>query len=267
MTTIETQKLADSFNKDGYLVLKNFFSAEEMPPLLEAIKNAKCAEDSALGLSKGSMVFRSNVFYKDKYIQRFISQQKIIDLLKTIAGKDIWARWDQAVGKGPNSGVFPWHQDNGYNQLEHQHYQLWVAITQSNSENGTIKLCPGSHTSGIFQHKFDGAHLYYDGDVSNSIMLVAEPGDAILFSSYLLHATVANTTKNDTRWAYVIEYMSLDNFDHTVKSPYFVVAKDGLSTQKFIYIHPSITFKDIKKISVSKFNSAKRKLKKLLPSN
>ena len=245
MSNIDIEELKSSFNNDGYVLIKNVFSAGEMPPLLDAIKNAERDEDVANpGLSKGSMEFRSNLFYKSKFIQNFVSQQKIIDFLKPIAGENIWTRWDQAVGKGPNSPLFPWHQDNGYNKLTHEHFQFWVAVTKSTPENGTILISPGSHKHKMLPHISDGKHMHYDGEVTNAIMIEAEPGDVLIFSSFTLHATVPNTTKDDTRWAYVIEYMSLNDFDPTVKAPYFVVARNGKSVQEFIKKHPAKPLKD-----------------------
>lgn len=264
MAVIDIEKLKKCFNDDGYAVVKNFFSAEEMPPLLEEIETAECIEtisNPAKTLSKGNMIFRSNLFYKSKKIQDFISQQKIIDLLKNFAGNNIWARWDQAVGKGPNSDTFPWHQDNGYSRLPHQYFQLWIAVTKSTAENGTILISPGSHKLGHLPHKMDGRHLLYDGEVANPIMIEAEQGDVIIFSSFTLHATMPNITKHDTRWAYVIEYISLDHYDPIVPCPYFVVARNGRSTQEFINKHPALKFKD--KI-MNKLKSTKNQFNNLL---
>lgn len=239
---VDVEKLKSSFDNDGYVVIKNVFSPEEMPPLLDAIVNADRYENTSNpGLTKGTMEFRSNTFYKSEFIQNFISQQKIIDLLKPIAGENIWTRWDQAVGKGPNAPFFPWHQDNGYNKLPIEHYQLWIAITKSTQENGTILISPGSHKHRMLSHHSDGQFEHYEGEVTNAIMIEAEPGDVLIFSSFTLHATLPNITKDDTRWVYVVEYMSLNDFDPTVNSPYFVVARDGKSTQDFTTRHPGNT--------------------------
>ena len=96
----------------------------------------------------------------------------------------------------------------------------------------------------MMPHNSDGQFEHYIGDITNAIMIEAEPGDVLIFSSFTLHATLENTTKNDTRWAYVVEYMSLDDFDPTVNSPYFVVARDGKSSPEFVVSHPASTLSD-----------------------
>jgi hypothetical protein len=61
----------------------------------------------------------------------------------------------------------------------------------------------------------------------------AKQGDVILFSSWLLHYTTPNASGTD-RWAYVVEYMSLDDYDPLVGAPYFVVAEGGVPTPRFV---------------------------------
>lgn len=231
-------QLKSDFENNGFIVLKNFFAQDEMPALLDYILQAEPSEGQG-GLSKGAMQFRSNLFYKSKKIQHFITQQKIVNVLKHIIGNDVWIRWDQAVGKGPGAPVFPWHQDNGYNELSCQHYQLWIAVTKSTEQNGTILISPKSHLSGRLPHTFDGKHTCYQGEVDQSLMIEAEPGDVLLFSSLTLHKTLPNVTTDDVRWAYVLEFMSLKDYDPSVPKPYFVVSKDGKPYGKFVHQHPA----------------------------
>jgi uncharacterized protein (DUF1919 family) len=103
---LDYSSLKSEFSKNGFVVLKHFFPKEDMPALLDAILQAKAAEGEG-GLSKGTMQFRSNLFYNSPFIQSFISQKKVVDFLQNIIGTDFWIRWDQAVGKGPRSPVFP----------------------------------------------------------------------------------------------------------------------------------------------------------------
>lgn len=230
--------LASEFVENGYVVLRQFFTQSEMSALLDYILQAEASEGQG-GLSKGAMQFRSNLFYKSKNIQAFITQHKIVNVLKHLIGNDCWIRWDQAVGKGPGAPVFPWHQDNGYNELSCEHYQFWIAVTKSTEQNGTILISPESHRKGRLPHTFDGKHTCYRGPVDQSMMIEAEPGDVLLFSSLTLHKTLPNITANDIRWAYVLEFMSLKDYDPGVPKPYFVVSKDGKPFGEFVHHHPA----------------------------
>src|SRR5690606_40313037 len=49
--------------------------------------------------------------------------------------------------------IFQWHQDNAYNGLPVEHFQLWIALTETRNANGTLWLAPGSHKRGQLPHE------------------------------------------------------------------------------------------------------------------
>jgi ectoine hydroxylase-related dioxygenase (phytanoyl-CoA dioxygenase family) len=223
-------QLLKDFKEQGFVLIRNFFSPEEIDFLLKRIQDSKSSSSEIL--TRGAMTFRSQIFMHDASVQEFVSQQKIIDFLRIFAGPDIWIRWDQAVAKGPGADVFPWHQDNGYNGLRSEFYQFWISLTKTTEDNGALLLKPGSHRQSL-PHQKIGKEMVYSGSVSDPVLINAEPGDIVLFSSFMLHSTTPNITQSD-RWAYVIEYMRLDDYDPTLKPPYFVVSRNGKSCMDFV---------------------------------
>lgn len=227
--------LQAAYKKDGYIILRNFFSEAETKRLFEDIQSAELRYGHDV-LTNGGLTFNSSIFFKSEKLQAFISQQKIIDLLKDIVGPDIWVRWDQAVAKQPGAKVFPWHQDNSYSRVKDPHHQLWIALTEATPENGGLWLQPGSHQRPL-PHKRIGHEQVYDGTPESPIFIAAQPGDVVLFSSFTLHCTTPNTT-NAARWTYVIEYMSAHHYDPYLEPPYLMVAKGGLSHPEFVNSYP-----------------------------
>ncbi|MGG6293726.1 phytanoyl-CoA dioxygenase family protein [Leptolyngbya sp. AN02str] len=223
--------LKDQFDQDGFVILRSFFSEQEAQTLLDIIQTCPHPTNKDR-LTKGAMTFYSNVYRYSKEMQAFAAQQKIVNVLKELSGPDIWMRHDQAVAKGPGADTFPWHQDNGYNKLKDGHYQFWIALTEMNQDNGGLWLQPGSHKM-ILPHKKVGNEQVYDGIPENPVAIEAKPGDVIIFSSFCLHSTTPNITQKQ-RWAYVLEYMSLDHFDPFLEPPYFIIAKDGKSCPEFV---------------------------------
>lgn len=228
----EKASLIEQFKTKGYVKYKNLFTQDEAEALIAKIKAAETI-DGVSALNKGAMTFYSGVYAKSSELQEIVSAPRVVNLLQQIIGPDFWVRWDQAVAKGPGAGVFPWHQDNAYNYLQDEHYQLWIALTKTTEDNGGLWLVP-KHQNKVLPHDRVGNHMVFKGKPENPILIEAEPGDAILFSSLTLHSTTPNQTQ-DTRWAYVIEYMSCQDFDPTVKSPYFVVARDGKPAPQFVH--------------------------------
>ena len=230
--------LARQFDNDGYVVSRRLFSTDQMRDFIAEIQSFELKSDRAEPLDQGGMRFYSDIFRRSALIRRFITQPALIDFLSRVAGPDLWVRWDQAVAKGPNSGVFAWHQDNGYNRLPQQHYQVWIALSEMTKDNGGLWLVPGSHKQrmphGRIANHFAavGSERYDDPD-SGRVFIEAEAGDVVIFSSLTLHKTYENVTAN-ARWAYVAEVMRLGDFDPTIKPPYFLAARGGRPVGEFV---------------------------------
>lgn len=223
---------SEEFKKNGYLELRAFFSPAEVQSILRSVQNAKQCEKGRDRLNDNGLIFNHNLYFHNPDIQKFVSQQKMIDVIKPLAGPDIWIHWDQLVTKQPGGVEFPWHQDNGYNGLKNEHFQFWIALSDSHPENGGLWLSPGSHKKGIRPHAWVGKHKVYQGEIKGELPIYARAGDAIIFSSLLLHRTKPNTT-NVMRYAYVVEYMSTKHYDPHLSAPYFMVAKNGVSRPSF----------------------------------
>jgi len=224
---LEPAERARAFREQGYLVERGFFSPGEATGLIDEIVAADASDPHSSPLSRGSMSFYSNVFQRSRRLRAFVSQQRLIDLLTPLAGPNLFIRWDQAVDKGPGAPVFPWHQDNGYSRLRDAYFQLWIALSAGTKTNGGLWVAPGSHRSHL-PHRRVGTHMAALEAPPDPVLIEAEPGDVVVFSSLLLHSTEANTSE-ENRWAYVVEYMSTRHFDPSIDPPYFTVAKKGRS--------------------------------------
>jgi hypothetical protein len=219
------------FQQEGYVVARGMFSAPEMQRFIAEVRGSEESRRGSESLDEGQMRFYSNIFQENGTIRSFITHQAIIDFLTPVVGPDMWVRWDQAVAKGPRSGVFPWHQDNGYNRLPTEHFQLWIALSEMTPENGGLWIVPGSHKRRL-RHRKIGRHMEaddsrrYDAPDAAKTFISAAAGDVVLFSSLALHKTYENATDR-ARWAYVAEFMRSSDFDPTVRRPYFNAARDG----------------------------------------
>lgn len=251
--------MQQEFKKNGFVYLKNVFSKDEITQLETDLKDAAATKSGNDVLDKGNLKFHALLMHRSEKIREFISQAKIVDLLSPIAGPDIWVRWDQAVEKQPGAGTFPWHQDNQYSSLKDQHFQFWISMTSMTADNGGLWVVPGSH-KGLLKFESDDSHVVYKGNTDNKVFISAEPGDVVIFSSFLLHSTTPNITQN-SRWAYVVEYMQLGTIDPYIDAPYLVVAKQGKPHLEYVEKLPNQTsFKNR-----FKYTNVKQMLKEALP--
>ena len=218
--------LLAEFREQGFVRVRGFLSGAEVAELRAAIEAAPVEDPAENPLSLDGMRFASNVYRCSEALQRFLSSEPVIGLVGAVGGPDLWVRWDQAVWKEHGAPEFPWHQDNGYTGLDATHLQLWVALTPMTEANGGLLVCPGGHLR-LLEHRTVGGHVAADppGPI---VTIDAEPGDVILFSSYLPHATTPNTT-GDARLSYVAEFLPLGCQDRSVEPPHLVVARGGRS--------------------------------------
>lgn len=221
------------FLEQGYLIERGFFSMQEVAEVLAEIRafEEPCKKRGAG--ERGGIIFTIESFRRSEVVRRFVSQQRLIDYLVPVAGPDLWVRWDQAVTKQPGAGVFHWHQDNAFTKLHTQHFQLWVALTESHNRNGGLWLAPGSHKRGSLPHAKLPGQRAVRSSVGESICVDASAGDMILFSSLLLHRTGPNEAETD-RTAFVVEYLPLLDYDYSAVGPFFVVAEEGKGHPHFV---------------------------------
>lgn len=215
------------FEDQGYVLQRGFLSADEIEALREALREAQQVAAESDVLDRKGMTFKHNLWKASPKLREFITSPKVVGFLCDIVGPDLWVRWDQTIEKQPGGAAFPWHQDNGYNGLLDMHFQLWIALTPMTIDNGGLWLQPGSHKLGKVTHESIGSHVYNPGDESKEVLVPAEPGDALLFSSFMLHKTNENVTEDQTRMAYVIEYMRLGDVDPFIEAPYLIAARGG----------------------------------------
>jgi len=230
----EVARWRDEWDRLGFVVLPGLLDQPDVAALLHAVRHAEPLDPRPNPLSSGAMEFRSNLFHRSAPIRTFLGDPRLVAVITALLGRDVWCRWDQAVSKRPGAGWFPWHQDNGYTQLDAVHLQLWVALTPSYRRNGGLLVAPGAHRQRL-PHTWQGDHVVTEPG-QPVVAIDAEPGDVVAFSSLLPHATGPNTSHED-RWAYVAEFLPLDAPDEAVAPPHLVVARDG---------QPSIGLEDLR---------------------
>lgn len=241
--TIEiTNEQLKQYEEQGYIVFEQLFSDEEIDHIraivdeldeeAEEVLKAKAKSGDFIS-SAGVINFNWNINFRHPDLQKFIADQRFVDLTTAILGSDTKLYWDQSVYKRPEGDRdFPWHQDNGYVPTDPVHYlTCWLALEDATLENGCIWVQPGTHHKGFVPHiKTDIGLICYYGD-NEGIPVELKKGSMVAFHSLLFHRSTPNRSLN-TRKGYVIQY-SIDGSRHPVTGEVFrngpLIAKDGKS--------------------------------------
>jgi len=215
---IVTDEQRQQFREQGYFLLPNAFAAAEIDALTERLDRFAEAHEAQLlargaeGISRPSEIsFTSHLAEHDPQIMAFATQEAFISLATTLISPDVSLYWDQSVYKKPETHRdFPWHQDNGYTQIEPQEYlTCWVALVDANVQNGCIWVLPGSHTDGVVEHRDTpiGKQCYFGDDPGVAVEL--PKGGMAVFSSLLFHRSGPNLS-NTIRKSYILQYSAAD---------------------------------------------------------
>ena len=217
----EFRDLVEAYRRDGFVHLHGFVPPGLVRTLTTTIESTPERDPGPNPLTLDTMRFASNLFYASPPLQAWLSSPGLVALLCAMRGPDLWVRWDQAVWKGNGAPLFPWHQDNGYTELDVEHTQVWLALTPMNAENGGLQVVPGAHVDRL-EHCWVGDHVQcWTPDVAEergAISITAAPGDVVVFSSWLPHATTPNVT-GEQHLAYVAEFLPVRDSDGLGAAP------------------------------------------------
>lgn len=230
-----TSEQVQTYNRDGYLVIKNFCSRAEVDKLYDVALKDNAMADNALDLNDQSgKKTRLSLWYKPGndvfgYLTR---SEKMVSSVASLLNNDtpVCHFHSKLMQKEPRvGGAWEWHQDYGYwyksqFMFPDQLISVMVALTPANKENGCLQVIKGSHKLGRVNHGFAGEQVGADMVmVENALRTMElvyceiEPGDALFFHSNLLHRSEANLSDHP-RWSIISCYSSQSNLAYNEPS-------------------------------------------------
>ena len=152
-----------------------------------------------------SKIFR---LHRDPVFNEWITSEAVTEIASDIVGSEnVDCFLSQFIFKNPGAWGQPWHQDSHYFLFGPENggrpiVGLWLAVTEATLENGCLNVVPGSHKEPVHEHVDDrrpGANYGYreivDYDFSNSVPVLMNPGDLLVFDSHLMHRSTDNESK------------------------------------------------------------------------
>lgn len=232
--SLNASQIAD-YNRDGYIVVKNLFSAEEVGKLYHTAlensvmqKNAMDLNDQTGKKTKLSLWFTPG----DDVFGYLIRSERMVNSVWRLLQEEspVCHFHTKLMQKEPKvGGAWEWHQDYGYwykNQFifPNQLMSVMIALTPANKENGCLQVIKGSHKMGRVNHGFAGEQVGADMEMVNHalktmelIYCELEPGDALFFHSNLMHRSEANLSDHP-RWSLISCYNSQSNIAYAETS-------------------------------------------------
>ncbi len=218
-----TPQMVEQYNRDGYLILKGFFNAEEATKLYQTAIEDSAVSKHAINVNDSSgKSSKLSLWYKpgNDIYGLLTRSESLVEAVDEVLDGDtsVCHFHSKLMQKEPLvGGAWEWHQDYGYwykNEflLPEQMMSVMVAITEANKENGCLQVIKGSHKMGRIEHGFSGEQVgasqrYVDLALKTMDLVYVElnAGDVLFFHSNLLHRSEANLSAKP-RWSMISCY-------------------------------------------------------------
>lgn len=228
----------EQLNQKGYVIKKNLFDPQELDKLksegqkifFNQIKKFGITSEHSTEEDFNSSLFRLFKEHPDVFIncaqqiQNLISvyrvavSDEIVNTLKsygisfpTMIVKPVVFFSHKNLSKKVENWKTPPHQDWATIQSSLDTTIVWVPWVDITKEIGPLEILEGSHKLGnITSGKQGDFKTFNDEEYKDSYVSVEmEKGDALFFSSFLLHKSGNNISSNP-RWSMHLRYSNLD---------------------------------------------------------
>ena len=197
------------YKDEGFVSPINIFSKEKAKEIRNEIE---FIEKKIPGELDGSG--RYNAHLISPLLDEVTHNSKILNAVQSLIGENILVCGTTLFIKNPKEkGFVSYHQDAKYIGLEPYNWvTAWVAITDSNEQNGCMRMWRGSHKDNLKKHdqKFNEGNLLTRGQTVNNVPnqettpLILEAGQMSLHHPTVVHGSDLNKS-NDRRIGFVIQ--------------------------------------------------------------
>lgn len=203
------------YARDGYLVLRGAFSAQEIDAIAQWVQTLadapekvgtvmKYFEDDTAAAGKRILNRIENFVPFHDGFRRIATEGPIVDYVSQVLGEPACLFKDKINFKLPGGSGFEPHQDiqAGWGDYTDTFVSVSVAIDETTIENGCLELAAGHHTRGLIGRLFEPLTVEDLAGITFEPILQA-PGDVVLFDGYTPHRSAPNRTTKPRRNLYL----------------------------------------------------------------
>ena len=223
-----SQAEIDQYHDLGYVVPRFRLDSSRLEVLRAALervleKNPQSRPERLVSIHIGGR--NTEGVHGDDEFLALARDPDILDLVEQLIGPDVILWGCQSFCKPGGDGMeVPWHQDGYYWPMRPRATcSLWIALDDSTSENGCMRVIPGSHKRGLLGHHTrndEGSALNQElspdeFDASQAREVALQAGQVSPHDIFIAHGSCANTS-DQPRTGLVYRYMpGTSHFDRS----------------------------------------------------
>lgn len=232
MNTLLTPQQVQAYQEDGYLLVDNFLTEEDLSFWREAVtegieqrsgrkmphSDVQVGEDD--GINKESDYYGKvfdqmlNLWQTNDRVKQIMLDERIGKMAAILAGWDGTRIWhDQALIKRPWANPTSWHLDTPFWSFsDRRALSIWVALDDATYQNGCLYFIPGSYNTTTFENPGIGKNMdaifdFYPQFIkTKSVAVPMKAGSCSFHNGLTIHGAGANMT-NGFRRAMTCAYM------------------------------------------------------------
>ena len=143
---------------------------------------------------------------------------RVLDAVEDVLGPDILVHSSTVFWKRPHDSAYvSWHQDGYYFGLSELKYtSAWLALSDSSTDNGCLRVVRGSHGSGIVSHNrasisphnfVSGLEIACQVEESQATDVTLQPGEMSLHHVAVVHGSNPNISDRP-RIGFAVRYVA-----------------------------------------------------------
>ena len=147
-----------------------------------------------------------NSHFEERFVWDMATDPGLLDQIQELIGEDLMVLGTHFFCKYPVESTehfVAWHQDVTYWGLEPpEAHTAWIAVDDSNLENGCMRVIPGSHMQGLAEHsksESEGNLLSINQEIPEEEMnddeafdLCLKAGQISIHDGHLVHSSLPN---------------------------------------------------------------------------
>ena len=204
-------RLQSSWNANGYLKISGFFSAAEVDALqagITEISGWAPVPDKWMHhyevTPDGARLSRSENFVPyHAGMRATVTGGKVLAVVSELMAEPAVLYKEKINYKYPGGGGYAAHQDAPAYEFVNYHITCLVSVDAATPESGCLYFAPGRHQEGFIALDEKGCVSPETAATLAWVAVPTEPGDILLFGSYIPHKSPTNRSNRPRRIIYL----------------------------------------------------------------
>lgn len=209
--------LKEDFDRDGFTVARNFFSAEEVARIECELE--RYVREVVPTLPPGRAMYEdkrrpetlkqlAHIVEHDAHFRDFLHSGRTIALAERLLDGPVIGKALEWFNKVPrDSSATPPHQDGYYFMIDPpEALTMWIALDDVDEENGCLRYVRGSNHKGLLPHVrsevlgfSQGIPAYGSDHGEEEVAITTRPGDVLVHHCLTVHLAHLNRSTNRQR--------------------------------------------------------------------